>query len=78
MMHSIFEVLSVMHLSYLFVAPSVAITLFDINGVFSEASFPTCRGIEQGCPSSGSVWANLFDPVVRRLLALALAHRSAI
>lgn len=35
--------------------------------VVEEASLDTARGIEQGCPNSGSVWA-LFGPAVRLLL----------
>eukprot|EP00972_Heterocapsa_arctica_P104008 15328747-Heterocapsa_arctica.AAC.1 len=27
-------------------------------------------GIKQGCPSSGSLWCILFDPVIRMLHAL--------
>lgn len=39
------------------------------NGIVSTAHFHIGRGIKQGCPSSGSVWAILFDPIVRRLVA---------
>lgn len=41
-----------------------------LNGtVFSGASLRAQRGIRQACPTSGPIWALLFDPVVRRLVA---------
>lgn len=39
------------------------------GGVVSSSSFPIQRGILQGCPASGSLWAILFDPIVRSLAA---------
>lgn len=49
-----------------------------LNGRVCEgASFPIRRGIRHGCPTSGSVWALLFDPVVRCLsMALPSPHDS--
>lgn len=32
------------------------------------------RGIKQGCPASGSLWAIGYDPLIRCLLTLRLAH----
>lgn len=37
------------------------------GGVVTDAFFGISRGIKQGCPSSGSVWALAFDPAVRLL-----------
>lgn len=48
------------------------------NRVLTEAAFFTGRGIKQRRPSSGSVWALLFDPIVRRLTALASDPRAVI
>lgn len=48
------------------------------NGVLTEATFFIGRGIKQGCASSSSVWALLFDPIVRRLTALVSAPRAVI
>lgn len=39
------------------------------GGILTDAGFDIARGIKQGCPSSGSVWAMVFDPVVRLLRA---------
>lgn len=39
------------------------------GGVVTEAVFEIARGIKRGCPSSGSVWALVFDPAVRLLRA---------
>lgn len=40
----------------------------NINGrVYFEASLRVEGGIRQGCPTSGSIWAFLFDLVVRCL-----------
>lgn len=44
-------------------------TIYINSALFPFASVPVQRGIRQGCPSSGSVWALLFDPVVQRLIA---------
>lgn len=38
-------------------------------GEVSEHGFPIRRGILQGCLASGSLWAILFDPIVRALMA---------
>lgn len=46
---------------------SVSDVLF--GGVVSSASFPIQRGILQGFLASGSLWAILFDPIVRTLAA---------
>lgn len=41
-----------------------------INGTaHASASFPTLCRSRQGCPTSGSLWAVLFDPIVRQLTA---------
>lgn len=40
--------------------------------------FTVARGIRQGCPASGPVWAVLYEPVVRRLLRLAARVASIV
>lgn len=42
-------------------------TVFINAVVYTQASFPVPRGIQQGCPTCGSIWAIFFDPVVLRL-----------
>lgn len=37
------------------------------GGGVSSHSLPVIRGIRQGCPASGTLWALLYDPVVRRV-----------
>lgn len=39
------------------------------GGVVTDSFFSISRGVKQGCPSSGSVWALAFDPAVRLLRA---------
>lgn len=39
-------------------------------GAVTGATTQIRRGIRQGCPSSGSLWALLFDPLVRSLIAV--------
>lgn len=48
------------------------------SGMVTEAVFPIARGIKQGCPSSGSVWAIAFDPAVRRLRAAMPGPRDSL
>lgn len=38
-----------------------------VGGELAERSIPVRSGIKQRCPSSGSLWALLYDPVVRLL-----------
>lgn len=40
-----------------------------LAGVVAGSVFDIARGIKQGCPSSFSVWALIFDPAVRLLRA---------
>lgn len=40
---------------------------FLVCGQLSANSVAVCSGIKQGCPSSGSLWALRYDPVVRLL-----------
>ena len=35
-----------------------------------EATIGLASGIRQGCPTSGSVWALVFDPIIRGMYAL--------
>lgn len=50
-----------------------------INGqVYSEASLLVERGIHQGCPTSGSIWALLCGPVVRRLVGALPSPHAAL
>lgn len=39
-------------------------------GAVTVATIQIRRGIRQGCPSSASLWAPLFDPLVRSLIAV--------
>lgn len=39
------------------------------GGVLTESVFDIARGIKPCCPSSGSVWALVFDPAARLLCA---------
>lgn len=50
-----------------------------INGVIhGEANFRIERGIRQGWPTSGSIWALIFDPIVRwHIQALSSPHASS-
>lgn len=47
---------------------SSATVLF--SGTLTGATIVMRRGIRQGCPSSGFLWAILFDPFVRSLTAV--------
>lgn len=40
---------------------------FLVGGVLSSETVRVTSGIKQGCPSSGSLWALLYDPVIRNL-----------
>eukprot|EP00959_Pyramimonas_sp_CCMP1952_P383757 8042370-Pyramimonas_sp.AAC.1 len=33
------------------------------------------RGVRQGCPLSGSIWAPCFDPVVRKMKCYISSHQ---
>lgn len=47
-----------------------------INGeVLNDIVMCLRRGIKQGCPASGALWALLFDPMVRRLVSELPPHR---
>lgn len=70
-------------------APDWVITALKLlyNGSFSEVAFageasahgfPVRRGILQGCPASGSLWAILFDPIVRALIDAHLEPRGSL
>lgn len=44
---------------------------FLLNGQLSKRSVCVTSGIKQRCPSSGSLWALLYDPVVRALASVS-------
>lgn len=46
------------------------------GGVLADAVFDIARGIKQGCPSSGSVWAFVVDPIVRLLRATSSSRKA--
>lgn len=47
-------------------------------GVMTSSTFEIGRGIKKWCPSSGSVWALIFDPAVRVLRASMAGPREEL
>lgn len=55
---------------------STAIVVF--LGAEGSECFEIVRGIKQGCPPGGALWAILFDPIVRHTHRLDLRFRHKV
>lgn len=60
-------------ISALFAMYGPTVVEIYLNGKPSGHRMPVTCGIRQGCPASGTVWALLYDPIVRFLWGVASA-----